>query len=429
MKACLLLAVFCLTACYAAGQSYADVQPIFANKCASCHRTDGAAPFPLETYKDIRKRTSFIKEVIETGYMPPWKPDIHYNDFANNRSLTKEERNAILTWIAANAPEGKSIQSVKTTNAPLTHQPDLVLKTESAYLVKGDNTERFIVFKIPFESATPQNIEALELYTNNKKIIHHINYGFYDVPDQSTNIYAAPAMIDSDADTAAHEYTLYGPLKKSMVYYSGWIPGTTTEYYPKQFGWVLPPRGVLILTVHYSAIAADEASVVGVKVFFKKQPVERMVRVISLGSGGIGERDITPKFMLFPKEINTFHLKVRTQETQSVMYVWPHMHYLGKSFEAYAVTPTNVTIPLVRIQEWDFRWQEMYRMKHLVKIPAGSVIHMTGVYDNTAANPFNPNTPPKLVVSTGDMRASDEMFTLLMLYVPYEEGDEKINLE
>ena len=413
----------------ALGQTYTDVQPIITVKCVTCHRTGGDAPFTLETYQSLKKRTSFIKQVIETNYMPPWRADAHYRDFANNRTLSTSEKETILNWIANNAPEGK-VQKVKpvATNEVLNREPDLILKTGTSFIVKGNNEEKFVVFKIPFEIADTQNIEGIELYANNKKIIHHLNYGFYDVPDKTLNIQNGPAVIDTETDTEGLEAKNYGPLKKSMVYYSGWIPGTSNEFYPKQFGWVLPKRGVIILTVHYSAIGKEEESVIGVKLFFKKQPVERNVRIISLGSGGIGERDITPKLILFPRQVSTFKLKVKTQDTQSVMYVWPHMHYLGKEFYAYAVTPDNDTINLVHIPEWDFRWQELYRMKKLVKIPAGSVINMIGVYDNTADNPFNPNNPPKTVVSSGNMRSADEMFTLLMIYVPYKENDENISL-
>jgi hypothetical protein len=402
-----------------------NAQDIITAKCTTCHRRGGDAPFSLETYESIKKRLSFIKHVIETNYMPPWRTDVHYRDFANNRSLTEQEKATILNWIADNAPEKKK-RVPTNNNEVLNRTPDLLLKIDSTFLVKGTNEEKFVVFKIPFELADTQNIEGVELYANNKKIIHHLNYGFYAVPDK--NIHTGPWMIDTDTDTTGMESREYGPLEKSMVYYSGWIPGTTNEFYPKQFGWVLPKRGVLILTVHYSAIAASEESMLGVKLFFKKQSVERSVHIISLGSGGIAEQDIKPKFVLFAKQVSTFKLKVKTQETQSVMYVWPHMHYLGKEFYAYAVTPENDTINLVHIPDWDFRWQELYRMKTLVKIPAGSVINMIGVYDNTANNPFNPNSPPKIVFSTGNMRASDEMFTLLMIYVPYKEGDENITL-
>jgi hypothetical protein len=431
MKALSLIAGFLILARFTFGQTYTDVQSIFASKCAPCHHAGGAAPFALTAYDDVKKRTSFIKEVISTGYMPPWKADTHYRDFANNRTLDPKDKAAILDWIASNAPKG-STAAVKTTvpqQEPLNRAPDLVLKTTTSFTVKGNNQERFIVYKIPFELPDTQNVEGLELYTNNKKIIHHINYGFYNVPGTAMDLRAGPEWIDTDTDSAGIESAAYGPLKRSMVYYSGWIPGTTNEFYPKQFGWVLPKRGVLLLTVHYSAIAGDEGSVVGVKLFFKQQPVQRSVRIISLGSGGIGESDITPHLVLFPNEVSTFHLKVKTIETQSILYVWPHMHYLGKEFYAFAVTPEQDTINLVHIPAWDFRWQELYRMKKLVKIPAGSVINMVGVYDNTASNPANPNSPPKLVLSTADMKAADEMFTLMMIYVPYQTGDENISLE
>ncbi|SFE06066.1 hypothetical protein SAMN05518672_104324 [Chitinophaga sp. CF118] len=426
MRTCFLLIFLIFFVHISFGQTYAEVQPIITAKCVTCHRNGGDAPFSLETYLSLKKRTSFIKQVIETNYMPPWRADSHYRDFANNRSLTTQEKETILSWIANNAPEGKPAK--KINNEIFSRTPDLILKINAPFQVKGMNEEKFVVFKIPFEIADTQNIEGIELYANNKKIIHHLNYGFYAVPDKTVDLKSGPAVIDTDIDTAGLEARYYGPFKKSMIYYSGWIPGTTNEFYPKQFGWVLPKRGVLIMTVHYSAIGAPEESMLGVKLFFKKQAVERNVRIISLGSGGIGERDITPKFLIFPKQLSTFRLKVKTQETQSIMCVWPHMHYLGKEFYAYAVTPDNDTINLVHIPEWDFRWQELYRMKKLIRIPAGSVINMIGVYDNTADNPSNPNNPPKIVFSTGNMRASDEMFTLLMIYLPYQEGDENISL-
>jgi hypothetical protein len=64
-----------------------------------------------------------------------------------------------------------------------------------------------------------------------------------------------------------------------------------------------------------------------------------------------------------------------------------------------------------------------------VLIPIGSKLVIEGVYDNTSGNPFNPNDPPKVVTSEGDMRSDQEMMTLLMLYVPYEDGDENIDLD
>jgi hypothetical protein len=114
----------------------------------------------------------------------------------------------------------------------------------------------------------------------------------------------------------------------------------------------------------------------------------------------------------------------------SLLTVNPHMHLLGKSFTAYAIKPGGDTLPLVRIKNWDFRWQYFYTYKKMLHIPAGSKIEVVAVMDNTVNNPNNPNHPPKMVEGrNGSMRSSDEMLQFIMTYLPYQTGDENISLE
>ena len=426
----------------AAQNGFASVAGIFRTRCATCHRPGEAAPFSLQTYEDIVKRTSFIKKVIASGYMPPWRADEHFRDYANDRSLTPDEKAQILRWIDAGAPKGPpsglsgggaaaagtggNATGASVASMVYGRAPDLTLKIDSPFLVPGDDAERFIVFKIPFELPEGKNVEALELTCNNKKIIHHINYGFYEVPDTSIPIRGGDPYIDGDK--RGPQQLEYEPLKKNFVYYTGWIPGASYESYPAGFGWTMPRRGVMLLTVHYTALGAEEHSMVGVNLFLTPKPITRSVKIISLGSGGVGQEEISPPLVILAGHVDTFNLEVKTQEDQSLLYVWPHMHYLGKEFTAYAVSPKGDTIPLVHIPHWDFRWQELYRMKHLVFLPAGSIVHVIGVYDNTADNPFNPNSPPRLVISTGNMDSKNEMLTLMLIYVAREPGDEKVQL-
>ena len=106
------------------------------------------------------------------------------------------------------------------------------------------------------------------------------------------------------------------------------------------------------------------------------------------------------------------------------------MHLLGKSFLAYAITREHDTIPLVRIKKWDFRWQYFYTFKKIVRIPAGSIIVAEGVFDNTKNNPNNPFSPPREITGLGgSMRTTDEMFQLILTFLPYLPGDENISLE
>lgn len=412
--------------------TYNDVMPIVQVKCTPCHHPGGGAPFSLLNYEDFTRRASFIKEVVESRYMPPWRADNKYVHFANDRSLSNKEIDLIVQWINDKTPEGKKLPAVKPSaelmGTKYGRKPDLILNIADSFTVKGDNTERFVIFKMPFNLKDTENIEAIEFYSNNKKLIHHANYAFHEVADSAIDIYKTDAIVNlNEADRSKVDQ--YMPYKKVMTYYGGWIPGTTYEYYPKQFGWVLPKRGVVLLTVHFAPVAIDEKSVVSINLFFKKTLVTRPVKVISFGSGGIGEKQIEPIFFIKANDKKTFTLEVTNPGTDlSVLYVWPHMHYIGKAFKAYAISPLGDTIKMVHIPDWDFRWQEIYRMRNLVKVPKGSVLHIEGTYDNTAENPANPNLPPKTIFSEGTMRSTDEMMTLLMVYLPYKEGDEKINL-
>jgi len=413
---------------------YKDISPIIQAKCAPCHHSGGGTPFSLLTFEDVSKRASFIKEVVQSRYMPPWHADNKFVHFANDRSLSNKEIDLLVKWIDNKAPEGKKIPALSASpevvnGTKYSRKPDMVLRVTDSFKVKGDNVERFVIFKIPFQLQSTQNIEAIELYSNNKKLIHHANYAIHEVEDTSVDIYKTDALVNlSESDPS--RVNQYNPYKKIMTYYGGWIPGTTYEYYPKEFGWVMPKRGVVLLTVHFAPSAVEEESISSINLFFKKTPISRPVKVISFGSGGIGEKQIDPIFYIKANDKKTFTLEVTNPGVDlSVLSVWPHMHYIGKEFKAYIVTTSGDTINMVHIPEWDFRWQEIYRMKNLIKVPKGSVMHIEGTYDNTAQNPANPNNPPKTIFSEGSMLSTDEMMTLLMVYLPYEDGDEKINVE
>ena len=113
-----------------------------------------------------------------------------------------------------------------------------------------------------------------------------------------------------------------------------------------------------------------------------------------------------------------------TVQDYSFMSVFPHMHLLGKSIEMYAVTPTNDTINLVRINNWDFEWQGAYLFEKFIKIPAGSIIYGNGIYDNTQST-SNPNP---VTVQSG-LNTQDEMFIGIFQYLPYQTGDENISID
>ena len=73
------------------------------------------------------------------------------------------------------------------------------------------------------------------------------------------------------------------------------------------------------------------------------------------------------------------------------------MHLLGTEFLAYAVTPARDTVPLVRINDWDFRWQAVYTFPRMV--PCHRAPPSTGMAPSTTRreNPHQPFDPPRHV--------------------------------
>ncbi|MCF0061853.1 cytochrome c [Dyadobacter chenwenxiniae] len=431
-----LLFVLLLLCDLCAGQVpefYKDVQPIVHANCVPCHRTGEAAPFPLITFEDVSKRSKFIKQVVSSRYMPPWKADNHFNSFANDRSLSDKDIKTIVGWIDGGTPKGKQnlkaeqdLQARVNAGTAYKRKPDLSLRLKEGFVVKGDAAERFVMFKIPFELGQEANVEAIEFTSNNKKLIHHANFAIHPVADPAIDLNNTVDFVDLSGPSG-DKYYEWVKYKKEMTYYGGWIPGTTVETYPEDMGWVMPKRGVVLVTVHFGPSSVDAESMDGVNIFFKTSPIKRKVKVISLGSGGIGEKDISPPFMIFADEVKSFRLRIaNNQPDVSLLYAWPHMHYLGKEFKAYATTAAGDTIKLVHVPAWDFRWQEIYKYKKPLLLPKGAIVHVEGTYDNTAANPANPHRPPELVMSTGNMRSDQEMMTLILMYVERAAGDENL---
>ena len=89
--------------------------------------------------------------------------------------------------------------------------------------------------------------------------------------------------------------------------------------------------------------------------------------------------------------------------------------------KGWATLPDGTRQDLIWIADWDFNWQGTYRYAAPVRLPAGSVVHMAYTYDNSAANPRNPNVPPERV-HYGE-QTTDEMAFLFMEVSPVRRID------
>ena len=75
---------------------------------------------------------------------------------------------------------------------------------------------------------------------------------------------------------------------------------------------------------------------------------------------------------------------------------------------------------LLNIPDWDLNWQGRYDFKDLVALPAGTRLDVRIRYDNSAANPNNPSSPPQRV--TFGEQSTNEMGSVTLNVVATRPG-------
>lgn len=417
------------------------VAPIIFNNCTICHREEGIGHFNLETYADAKRYASGIAYSARAGLMPPWPADPDYREFVGQKILTEKEIRILEKWVDDGMEEGDSTKLPVMPDFPdgsLIGEPDVRLPVHPSYL-EANSFDKFLIVKVPFELPKDTFASLIEFVPGKHNVVHHVNgdmvkYEFHKKDNVYEGEYVTNMVLDSTIKQAFEKLGLpnddgtYPTLQKSVVNY---LPGTYGQMYPQGIGgYSLPRKGAFLLNDLHYGFTADEAvwDSSYINIFYAKKPPERPVQEFQMGTLGVSP--VEPDLVIQPNTIKTVSSKLNIPEDISLLTVNPHMHLLGKSFKAYALTPAGDTIRLISIPQWDFHWQYFYTFKKMVKIPKGSTIIAEGVYDNTRKNLNNPHSPPQLVKDNdGSMRATDEMFQFIITYVMYQEGDENVNLQ
>ncbi len=416
------------------------IAPIIHRNCSPCHRPKGGAPFQMISYRDVAKRAKMIRDVTADRYMPPWPADPHYRSFVGERYLSDTEIALIGKWVEDGSPEGPAPapQPPQFAEGSMFGTPDLVVPFRDSVLIAGDNLDKFMVMKVPFEIPTDTFIRLIEFVPGNRDLVHHMNghlltYEF----DKKKNVFEGEHVVtDMNAAVVETYRTLAvanddGTFPMLTPSISNYLPGVLPAIYPEGIGTYRVSRkaAFLIMNMHYGPSPVDAYDRSYFNVFYADGPPKRPVKEWILGT--FGRSEIVPALVVPADTVMKVETNFTVPNDVSLLTINPHMHLIGQSFKAWATTPSGEEIPLISIPKWDFRWQYFYTFKHMLKLPKGSVIHAEGVYDNTLGNPNNPYDPPRTVVEplSKDMKTTDEMFQFIITYVPYQNGDEQVSLE
>jgi Flp pilus assembly protein TadD len=394
-----------------------NIAPILLEYCAPCHRPGESGPFPLLTYEDARKRAAQIATVTRRRYMPPWLPEPGIEKFAGERRLTDSAIDLIGKWAAAGAPEGDAGDARPARSFTPGWQlgtPDLIVQASKPFRTPADGADVYWNFVLTPPVGSTRYVRAIEIRPGNTRAVHHANL-LIDRERSARRLEKAPGEGFAGMDVVLMSRT-FDPDSHFLF----WKPGGSPVVESDGLAWRLDPGNELVLNVHVQPSGKTEVVQPSVGLYFTSEPQTRFPMLLQLEhdgalriAAGAGNFEVRDDFRL-PLDVD-------------VLAVYPHAHYLGHVLEGFATLPDGSRRTLIRIPDWDPGWQAVYPYREPVFLPKGTVLSMRFHYDNSAGNPRNPNSPPKLVV--GGNQASDEMAHLWFQVLPRGKGDQRMILQ
>ncbi|MEO7319916.1 MAG: ascorbate-dependent monooxygenase [Chthoniobacteraceae bacterium] len=380
-----------------------DIAPILFQNCASCHRPGEVGPFSLLTYQDARKRAKQLATITGQRIMPPWKPVAGHEEFKDARVLDDEKSATIRAWYEAGAPEGDAKDLPPQPKFPEgwhAGPPDMILKVPKPFNVPAEGPDIYVHFVLPMNLDKDKYVKAVQILPSNRRIAHH---GVIMLDGSGT---ARKLAAKHEGD---HYPNFGGPGFIPRGFLPGYAPGMTTRVdrsteASDDMSITLGKGLDVVLQMHYHPIGKEGTDQPQIGLYFTDKPPKRGPAIIGMANNDV---DI-PAGAIAHKRADSFKVPVDFE----VQTIWGHMHMIGKEVKVWAELPDGKTKDMLLISDWDFNWQDTYSYKKPFVLPKGTVVNAEWMWDNTAGNPRNPNSPPKRV--TFGEGSTDEMTGLLI---------------
>jgi tetratricopeptide (TPR) repeat protein/mono/diheme cytochrome c family protein len=389
-----------------------DIAPIFFHSCAICHRPGEAAPFSLLNYRDAKSHARQIAAITESRIMPPWLPEPGPYQFAEEMRLSGEQIALIAEWVNRGAAEGDAADlppPPKFAEGWQLGEPDLIVKAEKAYQLPASGNDQYwnFIFRTPVKET--RWLKAMEIRPGEKRLVHHANVlvdrmesARFQEKSAGEGFPGMEIKIESEAfDPDSH--------------FLFWKPGTVPYSEPEGLALRLDPRTDLVLNIHLQPSGKPEWIQPTLGLYFTDRPGTLSPMLLQLENDRKLDIPAGAKNFVVEDEFTI-------PEDVKLLAIYPHAHYVGKDLEAFVKFPDGVKRSLIHIPNWNLNWQAVYRYAEPVALPAGAVVSMHYVYDNSEDNALNPNDPPKRI--TGGNSSKDEMAHLWLQVLPLKRDGE-----
>jgi len=372
-----------------------EVAPIIVENCAGCHREGGIGPFAMNSHLMLQGWSPMIREVLMTKRMPPMQVDPTIGHFDNAAYFDDEELQTLVRWIDAGAPKGAfSADPLSNLAYPDVKswqlgEPDFIVSTPRQEVPATGVMDYINVdVELPFDE--DKWVKAVQFIPGDETVLHHL-----------LTYVTAPAE-DFDG----------GEADQSSVarrFLEGYAPGKVEAMvFPEDTGVLIPAGHKLSMQFHFTTNgrATSDETTLGMYFYDEKPSHENFTRSVS------------SMFVIPPHAQNhEVHGTYVFDNEVVVNGLRAHMHFRGKDMKFSVELPDGTMEDLLSVPNYSYAWQPTYQLSEAKLLPAGTKVHVTGAFDNSALNTANPDPDEQV---TFGLQSWEEMFIGYWTY--YETG-------
>ena len=417
-----------------------QVAPLFAAKCASCHRTGGIAPFSLTNEASAHAHAQAIRLVTQLRVMPPWMPGKDSPGFQgeDRRILTSSELKLIADWVRGGAKPGNR-RTVKPVTLPQTAPGTTVaLQPARAYRphATGGGTDDYHCFLLDPKLTQNAFVTSATIAPQNAGIVHHVilfDATGANVADarrldaasggKGWTCFGGPGLSETRAATDAAASDALG----APQWISAWVPGHVTNDLPSGTGVLVHAGDLVVMQVHYNLLhdrsqtAVDRsravlrltpaagANLTPLTTYLLPAPVElpcpagtrnRLCGRTAEFNDEVKKYGPDAAYLSFGLLLLCHQTLQQAQGSTStctrtvnrplrIYGVAGHMHLRGVDIRISLDGRTLLHIP-----HWSFHWQDAYYLDRPVDASAGDALTVTCRFDNSRTHqPVVDGTP------------------------------------
>ncbi|MGE0366002.1 MAG: redoxin domain-containing protein [Phycisphaerales bacterium] len=360
---------------------YANIAPIIARSCVTCHRTGGSAPFSMTSVAAIEGRASMIEAMVRERIMPPSHGVATAGEgpWRTIPTLSEPDRETFLTWLRSGRALGLPDDEPKLdeSTAALSHpigwaigSPDVLLMTPSMRLeVDGPLQHSRSVLPIRLDEA--REVRAIEFK-----------------PMKPGSIQLTLAWLIPPGVTAPEGNILPGE-ESGIQFFGAYGAGHQPIEFPQGASRTIQPGSSLLVDTYSRPMGRLITVSQRIAMVFERTESRTNNRTNVSGHVLMAS---TPDVVIPPGEPSTEVTAslVLTKDVRLVALT-PHMRARGHSMTIDAALPNGSIKRLLTCPTYDWRWQIRYAYATPLDLPKGTRLVATGVFENSRNNPSNPD--------------------------------------